>query len=383
MTDRPAPSTDTTTTIKVGISSTKAEPALRPHRDGIGTYTAALIGGLPRYGCMPVGYAWPDAGRARAPLRHGRYLPHSYGITTAGQMLGILAPLSMPVDVFHCTDHMALRTSCPSVITLHDAAPLSHPEWASPRLRWLRNRLLRRAGALGDAYIAISHAAVEELVRYFGVDERKIHVVPNGIEATWFDEGDAGIRFRRLAERLHLRAGYFLFVGTLQPRKNVDRLLDAYRQLPSPLRREHRLLIVGRPGWRSAGTIARMRAMRDDGVLWLDDIDDDGDVRALYRHAAALVFPSLHEGFGLPVLEAFASGTPVVTSNLASLPEVAGDAALLVDPLDAGEIAAAMRDLVRSPDIRRQCIARGVAQARLFSLERTAAATAAVYRSLL
>jgi len=383
MTDRLAAPADTGA-IVVGISSTKAEPALSPHKDGIGTYTAALIGGLALHGCLPIGYAWPRyAARSRAQLRHGVYLPRSYETTTVGQWLGVLPPLPLDVDVFHCTDHMAVRTRCPNVITLHDAAPLSHPEWASPRLRWLRNRLLARAGKLGDAYIAISQAAVDELVQYFGVDEKKIHVVPNGIDATWFDEGDASTRFPQLAVQYGLRAGYFLFVGTLQPRKNVDRLLEAYAQLPARLRADHGLLIVGRPGWRSAGTIARMETMRDDGVLWLDNIDDDRDVRALYRHAAALVFPSLHEGFGLPVLEALASGTPVVTSNQASLPEVAGDAALLVDPLNTGEIAAAMRELIVNPATRSECIRRGHVQAQKFTLDRTAAATAAVYRSLL
>lgn len=368
--------------LVVGVSTTKAEPALRPHKDGIGTYTAALIGRLPRHGWRPVGYAWPD-GRPRPALSLGGYLPHSYGVQTAGQMLGLLRPTALDVDVFHCTDHMAFRTKCPCVITLHDAAPLRHPEWAAPRLRGLRNRLLARAGKLGDAYIAISHAAVAELVAHFGVDEQKIHVVPNGIDPLWFEAGDTLERYALLRSRLSLRGRHFLFVGTLQPRKNVDRILDAYLLLPVSLRREHQLLIVGRPGWRSETTIARLKAMRDEGVIWLNDLADDGDMRALYRQAEALVFPSLHEGFGLPVLEAFASGTPVVTSNVASLPEVAGDAALLVDPENAGDISSAMRNLVRSPGTREQCVARGLLRARQFSLDRTASETAAVYRSVL
>jgi len=118
-------------------------------------------------------------------------------------------------------------------------------------------------------------------------------------------------------------------------------------------------------------------------VIWLNDLQDDGDVRALYRHAEALVFPSLHEGFGLPVLEAFASGTPVVTSNITSLPEVAGDAAILVTPENTSEIASAMQELIRSPNTRAQCVARGLLRSRQFSLDRTASGTAEVYRSVM
>ncbi|MBN9476861.1 MAG: hypothetical protein ABS43_14050 [Bordetella sp. SCN 67-23] len=382
MTDPLSPLADARPGVTVGVSATKAEPALRPHKDGIGTYTAALLDHLPHHGCRPVGYAWPE-GRAQPILVHGSYLPHSYGLLTAGQMLGLVRPIKLNVDVFHCTDHMAFRTACPCVITLHDAAPLSHPEWASPRLRRLRNQLLARAGKLGDAYIAISQAAVAELVTHFGVDERKIHVVPNGIDPIWFETEDSVERYVRLRSRLALRERHFLFVGTLQPRKNVDRILDAYLLLPAALRREHQLLIVGRPGWRSEVTIARLQAMRDEGVIWLNDLQDDGDVRALYRHAEALVFPSLHEGFGLPVLEAFASGTPVVTSNITSLPEVAGDAAILVTPENTSEIASAMQELIRSPNTRAQCVARGLLRSRQFSLDRTASGTAEVYRSVM
>lgn len=382
MTDPFSPLAGVRSGLVVGISATKAEPALRPHKDGIGTYTAALFDHLSHHGCRPVGYAWPG-GRTRPVLLHGSYLPHSYGLLTAGQMLGLVRPIELDVDVFHCTDHMAFRTTCPSVITLHDAAPLSHPEWASPRLRMLRNLLLARAGNLGDAYIAISRAAVAELVAHFGVDERKIHVVPNGIDPVWFEAGDSDERYARLRSRLALRGRHFLFVGTLQPRKNVDRILDAYLLLPAALRCEHQLLIVGRPGWRSETTIARLQAMRNEGVIWLNDLQNDGDVRALYRHAEALVFPSLHEGFGLPVLEAFASGTPVVTSNTTSLPEVAGDAAILVAPENTGEIASAMQDLIRSPNVRAQCVARGLRRSRQFSLDRTASGTAEVYRSVI
>jgi alpha-1,3-rhamnosyl/mannosyltransferase len=232
--------------------------------------------------------------------------------------------------------------------------------------------------------IAVSQHAVAELVRFFGVDERRISVVHNGVGAEWFEQPPAPERDATLA--LHqLRAGYYLFVGTLQPRKNVGRLLEAYLALPPVLRAARQLVIVGAPGWSSDDVVKRINAARQNGenVVWLDRLTDPGQLRHLYAGAGALVFPSLYEGFGLPLVEAFAIGLPVATSNATSLPEVARGAALEFDPLSVPEMTAAMTSIVRDDALRQRLVAAGHRRALELTWDEAARRTAAVYHDVL
>jgi alpha-1,3-rhamnosyl/mannosyltransferase len=139
-------------------------------------------------------------------------------------------------------------------------------------------------------------------------------------------------------EKFGLAPGYFLFVGTLQPRKNVERIVAAYKSLPSELQEERHLVIAGQAGWGSASLLTQIQSLQQEGKCsWLKYVAAE-DLKTLYQCAGAFVFPSLWEGFGIPVLEAFASRVPVITSNLSSLPEVAGDAAILIDPYSVSDL---------------------------------------------
>jgi len=353
--------------------------------DGIGTYCRELAGRLARdpgleltpfaygeFGSRPGGRLGfgPFAAQALFTLATGRPFPLAQGCV-AGR-----------VDLVHASDHLipSLR-GVPVVATLMDAIPLSHPLWVRSRLRWFKAALWRRSAGWADQVITISTFAKQELIRWFGLPAARISVIPLGVDQRWFVAPSAAER-ERVRRAYHLPERFFVCVGTLQPRKNILRLINAHRRLPEAMRRALPLVVIGRAGW-SCEAEVRLLTGGDGGALhWLRYVAES-DLVALVGAATALVLPSLYEGFGLPVLEAMAAGVPVITSQTSSLPEVAGEAALLVDPLSVDAIAAAMGTLGNDPALAGELSARGRARAAGFTWERTAAATTAVYRQVL
>ncbi|NRR29263.1 glycosyltransferase family 4 protein [Oxalobacteraceae bacterium] len=354
--------------------------------DGIGVYSRALLEHLPAAGCAVQPLSFPPPGATGAArLSVGRAMPHSFARCTLRDLLLPRARLRAPeLDLYHATDYRIVRMDCPVVATLHDALPIAHPEWCSPRLRGLKNWLQVKAARKADHVIAVSHYAVRELVECFGVDPERISVVHNGVDAAWYDAPPLADTEATLA-RYGLRPGYFLFVGTLQPRKNVERLLDAYLRLPPVLRASRQLVIVGAPGWRSEELVRRLAdaARQGENVVWLSRLTDPAELRQLYAGSGAFVFPSLYEGFGIPIVEAFASGVPVIAANTTSLPEVTRGAALEIDPLSVDELVAAMLSVARDEAVRTRCIAAGRRRALELSWAETARRTSAVYHSVL
>src|SRR5438067_4165161 len=255
-------------------------------------------------------------------------------------------------DVLHCPTYRGpLRPRLPLVVTVHDLAVLRHPEAFNRWTRAYSPRVVPRVLRAAREVIAVSEFTRRELVELLGVSEEKIHVVPNAVEDEFTEDGPAE------------QGEYVLAVGTLEPRKNLARLVEAVRRTDTELR------IVGARGW---GRVE----VDSNGVRWLGEVSD-AELARLYRGAVCVAYPSLYEGFGIPVLEAMACGAPVVTTRGTAMEEVADGAAVLVDAHDPAEIAAGIAQAVAD---RAQLVAKGLERARLFRWDAVAAATVGVYR---
>ncbi|MFQ5811568.1 MAG: glycosyltransferase family 4 protein, partial [Anaerolineae bacterium] len=229
--------------------------------------------------------------------------------------------------------------------------------------------------------IADSSATKRDLIERYGIEPDKITVVYPGYDTL----ASRPVRDEKAIEAVKARydvvGDYILFVGTLQPRKNLTRLIEAFSNLQYPIS-NIQLVIAGKRGWLYEKIFRRVEELNLEGTVLFPGYIAAEDLPALLYGARLFVFPSLYEGFGLPVLEALACGTPVVCSNASSLPEVAGDAALLVDPLDVEGLAAAMERVLGDEELRAELIERGFEQARKFSWERCARETLDVLESI-
>jgi glycosyltransferase involved in cell wall biosynthesis len=234
------------------------------------------------------------------------------------------------------------------------------------RSRWIERATLAPALRRSAAILCISQATEAALVARYPHTRSRTVVTPLGV-APALQSNDAEVG-------PHLPdPGFVLAVGTLEPRKNLPRLVAAYRALPAELQAAHPLAVVGKLGWDTGETLDALDAL-GDRCLRLGYVSD-AELAELYRRCAAFCFPSLGEGFGLPVLEAMAAGAPVVTSNLSSLPEVGGNAVEYADPTSVESIALALQRVLRSPERRGELAARGRRRARDFTWDRTAAVT--------
>ena len=289
-------------------------------------------------------------------------------------------------DLLHSMQFLVpLRCPCRQVATVHDLAWLAFPETIEePRrsyYRWLVPRSVNRV----DAIVANSRSTAAETTRFFPQVAEKIHVTPHGTPRWVLDRVCENGRTRLAGER-----PFFLFVGTMEPRKNLPGLLDAYELFlaSDPVREASAesvpdLVFVGGRGWKDSQLRARMADLQGRGRLRILDYCELDDLWKLSCSALALVFPSLNEGVGLPILEAMAAGLPVLTADRGGTAEVAGKMALLVDPENPRDIAGGMARLAFDGDLRAKLAAEGRGWAREWSWNRTADLTVAVYRRLL
>jgi len=287
------------------------------------------------------------------------------------------------VDLFHEPDFVLppTRPGTRTVLTVHDLTFIRDSESAFPRLRRYLNRVVPRSVGRATHVLADSLATKNDLVELFNTPPDKITVLYGGVDARFTPVRESE-RLATVRARYGIGQGPFILgIGTIQPRKNYRRLIQAFAILKS-LTSSLQLVIAGGKGWMYDSIFAEVKHLGLEGQVLFPGFVDDDDLSALYSAAELLAFPSIYEGFGLPILEAMACGTPVVTSITSSLPELAGDAALLIEPTDVDAIAAAMRCLLQDPDLRRGLVAGGFDQARKFTWQKAATQLVEIYQSI-
>jgi len=369
-----------------------ATPLLSP-RTGIGRYTASLAAQLLAMGVQIhffYGSRWsrqlsttPAAAIEPTKAFVKRWLPRPYALARAVQQTAFsLGAARWRTALYHDPAGFPLRYRGPTVTTIHDLSWLRFPETHPPaRVRafhgWFDDTLRRSAQLITDA-----ESTRRELIDDFGVAPERVTAVPLAAGAAFRPRTEAEVAPVLARHGLRWRS-FLLSVGTIEPRKNLDAVLRAYAGLDPALRRHWPLAIVGMPGWLTSDFEARVAPLVERGEVRRLGYVDDGELAALLAAARLLVYPSLYEGFGLPPLEAMASGTPVVTSNVSSLPEVVGDAGLQVAPQDFDALGEAIRSLLEDERRWEALRSAGLARAAQFSWERCAAETFAVYQRAL
>jgi glycosyltransferase involved in cell wall biosynthesis len=372
-----------------------ARPAAFPYRTGVGQYTRQLLRLLPRLDAESTYIAWYLNARGLlggsrrmftdiaapnlrerwtpVPARWFRPLEQRFEVPRVEWLVGF--------DVLFAPNFVPPPTRTKRlVMTVHDVAFRLFPETAPHSTRrWLRrlDRALKQAARI----IVVSEQTKRDLVEQYRVSEHQVVVVPNGVDAHAFqDITDTDVNAAR--EQLGIGGPYLLFLGGIEPRKNLPAVVRAFARLSSDV--QPMLVIAGwRTEWNPEGWTELQQALGDIPAGIRSRIQVAGYVPeerkvALLAGAEALVYPSRYEGFGLQVLEAMAAGTPVLTSNVSALPEVAGDAAVLVDPADDDAIADGMEKLLRDDELRKDLRERGRARAERFSWEETARRTVEV-----
>lgn len=369
--------------IRVGIDYTAAVR----QQAGIGRYTRGLIGALAALdretsyvllsaGRDPSGRRWPPNFRQCALPLTDRHL------SILWQRLRLPLPVEAftgRLNLFHSPDFVLPPVArARTVLTVHDLSFLHYPECSSkPLLAYLLCSVppaVRRA----DAILADSESTRRDLVELLQVDEERITVIYPGVEPHFAPNGDDGA-LQAILARYGIRRPYLLSVGTLQPRKNFVRLIRAYHALREERHIPHQLVIAGGRGWLFDEIHATIASLRLEEQVRLTGFVADEHLPALYRGAELFAFPSLYEGFGIPVLEAMACGTPVVTSTTSSLPEAAGEAALLVPPNDVDALTEALWCALDDSALRNALRARGFEQVKRFSWAESARRLRAVY----
>jgi glycosyltransferase involved in cell wall biosynthesis len=355
---------------------------------GIGTYVRNLLRHLARIDTATEYVLLCRAPDCGMPAELG---PNFRAVVESSPAYSVREQLRVPidlrregVDLFHAPHYvLPPLTPCRSIVTIHDCIHLRFPQYLPNRLGYAYARAsLWAATHRADRVLTVSEASKRDILRYFHVPAAKIDVIYNAIDERFGEAPDAH-EVDLVRERYQLNDPFVLYAGNIKPHKNLERLIEAFHMLRRHGPPSVKLLIIGDEISKYATLRRAVHKYKLHKHVRFLGFVPDRTLAALYRLAAVFVFPSLYEGFGLPPLEAMASGTPVITSNVSSLPEVVGEAALLIDPYEPGAIAEAMRRVLTEPGLSDRLRAQGLARARTFSWERSVRRVREIYEEVL
>jgi glycosyltransferase involved in cell wall biosynthesis len=369
------------------------------HQSGVGHYTQRLVGGLAaidasnRYTCL----VERNGPGLPVPTRDGsRWSCWPTRVSFENHLVGDLWLLGylpfrlarLATDVYHgpAVFLPLMKLGYRTVVTIHDLVSFLFPETVPRKYAVYMRLMTRLAARSADRIIAVSHATRDDLRRVLRVPDEKVVVIHEAVAPEFAaPPGADGIEV--VTHRYGIRPPYCLFVGNVEPRKNLARLIAAFGILRARAERPGaarppQLVLVGTRGWLYNGILAAVEVQGGAPDIVFTGYVPPADLPALYAGAACFVFPSLYEGFGLPVLEAMAAGAPVVASRVGAIPEVAGDAALLVDPRRPAELAEAIQTVLGDATLRARLVDRGRGRARLFTWETVARETLDVYEAV-
>jgi glycosyltransferase involved in cell wall biosynthesis len=355
---------------------------------GIGTYIRNLLRHLARLDsttefvalCRP-----EDCAFASELGENFRAVPERAGAYSFREQISVPLDLRRErADLFHAPHYvLPPLTPCRSVVTIHDCIHLRFPQYLPSRLGYAYARSsLWVAAHRAARVLTVSEASKRDILQYFQVPESKVTVIPNAIDERFSEEPPAD-EVMRVRERYQLNDPFILYAGNIKPHKNLERLIEAFHIIRQGELEHVKLLIIGDEISKYAALRRTVHRYKLHKHVRFFGFVPDATLAILYRLARVFVFPSLYEGFGLPPLEAMASGTPVITSNVSSLPEVVGDAAMLIDPYEPDAIAGAMRRVMLDDRLRDDMRERGLARAREFSWARSIRRVREIYDEVL
>lgn len=375
--------------IKIGLD---IQPILKD-KTGVGWYTQKIVENLQSNIFEFEGYGFNFLNRNRID-DEVKNLNFNYKINSlmpygVYRRIWHILPVSFnalfesDADIFHFFNYIVPpKIRGRIIVTIYDMVYKLFPETMARSNYKRLEKELKSSADRADKIVTISMNSKKEIMEYLDVAEDRIDIVYPGIDANIYSKDFPPQRFEETKAKYRLPSRYILYLGTLEPRKNIGRIIDAYVLFIKEADEEINLVIAGKKGWMFDEIFKKVEDYGLEDKIIFTGYVDEGDKPLIYKMSDLFIFPSLYEGFGMPVLEAMAAGVPVITSNTSALPEVAGDAALLINPLDVEDIAYAIKKLMKDEALRNSLIQKGQKRSRDFSWKKSAEKLLDIYREV-
>lgn len=373
--------------MKIGLGvSAYIKGAKASSIDGIGNYTKWLHKFMQdenALSVLPMSHIRHHADiNGDIPIALSNFKRQILGGVLFGRQFKDASVISRKVELYHAPDHYIPKIeNIPVIATIHDAIPFQYPQWFAPKQRAYHS-FLRRSIDWSTHIITVSQYSKEQIHKCLGVNPDAISVVHNGIGANWYIEESSRVQ-KKIISKFNLAKPYVISVGTVQKRKNYSVLLRAWEILNPSIKEDLDLVIVGNKSTFDKKACEELsKAAQSMHIRWLEHVTDE-ELVCLVKNASCMLFPSFAEGFGFPVVEAFAVGTPVIASNCSSIPEIAKDAAILLPPNDESSWADSIDRILSAPSLALKLRTKGKLRAQEYSWERAGLKTLAVYKEVI